>query len=210
MFGIIAADPPWTFGDGLSMSRVKRGASANYRTMDAWEIAALEVRAVAAEDAVLALWYPPSMPLEAVVVARAWGFEPKQTWTWVKTGQTARTLDPDPVPEDLPLAFGMGRLARNCAEPLLVCTRGKPYRHLRDRAVRSVFLAPAGAHSVKPEIVQDALDRMFPDSRKLEMFARRRRTAGKWLCVGNEAPATEGQDIRETLAFLRSRLQAGG
>lgn len=203
-FRVITADPPWRFGDKITMSKVRRGADAQYQTMDNWEIAALDVGAVADDDAVLGLWYPPGMPLQAVVVARAWGFEPKQTWTWVKTGKTAEDLDPDPIPEDLPLGFGMGRLGRNCAEPILLCTRGKVYPYLEDRSQRTVILGPVTEHSVKPEKFQDSLDLMFPSCLKLELFARRRRPG--WLCVGNQAPATEGQDIRETLGLLRRRL----
>lgn len=69
-----------------------------------------------------------------------------------------------------------------------------------------VFFAPAGRHSEKPECFQDALDEMFPEGNRLEMFARRER-AGEpftrdWLCVGNECPSTEGEDIRDSLKRL--------
>jgi N6-adenosine-specific RNA methylase IME4 len=107
---------------------------------------------------------------------------------------------------DLPLAFGMGRLARSCKETFLVGVRGSPYKHLKNKSIRDVFFAEAGPHSQKPECVQDALDEMFPEGNRLELFARRQRghTAHEylWTCVGNEAPDTMGEDIRDSLKRL--------
>lgn len=33
MYRVIVADPPWSFGDRLQMSGVKRGAESNYSTL---------------------------------------------------------------------------------------------------------------------------------------------------------------------------------
>lgn len=101
---------------------------------------------------------------------------------------------------DVPLAFGNGRIARAAKEVFLVGVRGRAYRHLRDKSTRDVFFAAVGEHSEKPECFQDALDRMFPEGERLELFARRARPG--WVCVGNQAPATPGEDIRDTLARL--------
>ena|GEM_PF-879948 len=107
----------------------------------------------------------------------------------------------------LPLAFGMGRLARAAKETMLVGVRGQLYRHVRDKGIRDVFFAPAGKHSEKPECVQDALDRMVPEGKALELFARRQRDSfpdpvDRWTCIGNEAPATLGEDIRDSVQRL--------
>lgn len=116
----------------------------------------------------------------------------------------------------LPLAFGMGRLARAAKETFLVGVRGSPYKPLKNRSTRDVFFAPAGKHSEKPECFQDALDEMFPEGGRLEMFARRQRpgegvmvanadgtcSTYPWVCVGNECPATMGEDIRDSLKRL--------
>lgn len=108
---------------------------------------------------------------------------------------------------DLPLVFGMGRLARSCKETFLVGVRGKKlYRYVKNKGIRDVFFAPAGRHSEKPECFQDALDEMFPEGNRLEMFARRAREGEcftrDWTCVGNECPATPGEDIRDSLKRL--------
>lgn len=95
------------------------------------------------------------------------------------------------------LAFGMGRLFRQCHEICLIGTRGKIYTQLANKSQRSVGFAENLKHSAKPEGLQDSLETMFPKARKLELFARRLRPG--WTCLGNEI---DGKDIRDALADL--------
>jgi len=83
-FDIIVADPCWTFGDSLRMSSVPRGAASNYALLDNKEIINLNVKSIAADNAVLALWVPSSLLQEGLDTMKSWGFEQKQTWIWVK------------------------------------------------------------------------------------------------------------------------------
>jgi N6-adenosine-specific RNA methylase IME4 len=182
---VIVADPPWQFSDKLTMSDVKRGAEANYRgVLDLTAICELPVKRVAADNALLALWCPSSMIADGLEVMRAWGFEQKQIYTWLKGG-----------PEKL--AFGMGRYFRGCTEHALIGVRGKMASNVSSKSERNAELSPALPHSKKPETLQDRLERMFPQPHYsyLELFARRARPG--WLCVGNEAPGFEGVDIRD-------------
>ncbi len=242
-FRVITADPPWDFGDKLSMSDVARGAAANYPCLDLAAIKALPVADLAEDDAVLGHWCPSSMLQDGLDVMKAWGFRQVQEWIWVKLttnqdeemsvstdGQVAlrdravlralagcsRQADRVRVAPhgahqeiivDLPLAFGMGRLARACKETFLVGVRGKKlYSYVKNKGIRDVFFAPAGKHSEKPECFQDAFDEMFSEGNRLEMFARRERPGepfGRdWVHVGNECPATPGEDIRDSLKRL--------
>ena len=206
-FTVLVADPPWGFGDKLRQTAVKRGAEANYPTLTIERIAALPVQTVMADSAVCCLWTPAAFLAEGLGVLKSWGFTHKQVWVWIKTTKKRRVLE-DGTPH---LAFGMGRLARNASEYILVGVRGdKPgdlYGQVQDHSIRNVFFAPATPHSVKPECVQDALYRMFPSAPKLEMFARRQRPG--WTCIGNEAPDTEGRDIRDSLRDLAGKVGAG-
>lgn len=181
-YSVIIADPPWAFSDKLTMSAVARGAEANYPTMRGADIAMLPVRDVAANNAVLALWVPSSLLVLGCNVMQSWGFELKQTYVWRKTTKTNKD------------AFGMGRLFRQCHELALIGTRGSPYSSLRSRSERSVVSALHAGHSVKPDALHESLERMFPEARKLELFARRSRAG--WTCLGNKI---DGRDIREAL-----------
>lgn len=201
MFDLVLADPAWRFADKLGMSEVKRGADAVYAsTMSRQEIIELGhwVRRIRAENAVLILWVPDSMLEDGLRVVRAWGFEQRQILTWVKTGARESRLDENNVPEDLAMAFGMGRIFRNCDEHALICTHGSVQGMLKVRNQRNLVLAPNLAHSAKPEGFHNRLEQMFPAARKLEMFARRARPG--WTTIGNECPGYEGVDIRDALA----------
>lgn len=103
------------------------------------------------------------------------------------------------------LAFGMGRLFRQTHEIALVGTRGSVYPILKDKSQRSVHFGQVTKHSAKPEDLQEKLEKMFPNTKKLEIFARRKRKG--WVCIGNQAPDTLGEDIRDSLKDLISNKE---
>jgi len=210
-FHIIVADPPWPFKDRLRMSATKRGADAQYKTMTIPEIKYLDVKSIAAEKAVLAMWCPSSLLVEGLDIMKAWGFEYKQTFIWVKTKKSESvrskinkwTKKPTDVVELLNslLNFKMGHLFRQTHELVLLGVRGKGiYNNMANRSQISVNLYPATKHSEKPDALQDALYKIFPKAKKLEMFARRDKKG--WQCVGFECPSTLGEDIRDSIKKL--------
>jgi N6-adenosine-specific RNA methylase IME4 len=194
-YGVIVSDPAWQFSDKLSMSDTPRGAEANYGVMGLTDIINLNVKAVAAYDSVMLLWVPASLLSAGMCAMDSYGYQQKQIWCWVKTGKGIG-VDVEDI-QAVPLAFGMGRLARNACEFALVGTRGKVYDKLKNKSIRNVFFAPNLGHSAKPEIVQDALDLMFPSMDKLELFARRDRPG--WRCVGLEVPG-RSEDVQAFIA----------
>lgn len=206
-FQILVADPPWSFNDALRHSSVKRGASSNYNTMSLDDIKALPVKDIAdPEGSVLALWVPSSILDEGLEVMKSWGFSVKQNWIWVKIKKEPfkklsrqKEIGWNNIDWNDFLGFGMGKISRGCHEVALIGTRGKMNSKIKNRSERSVFFAPNLKHSQKPEILQDKLDKIFPDQdmNRLEMFARRQRDG--YLCLGNEI---NGSDIRDELAKL--------
>lgn len=197
MFRVILADPPWSFDDRLTMSEVPRGAEANYPLLNAQGIADLPIADLALPDAILGLWCPASLIADGLAVMSGWGFDQKQVWEWIKLAKDAQ------FPADL--AFGMGRIGRNCSELMLVGTRGSPYRFMQSHSERTVIVAPADLslvafheatrHSVKPTQMHEAMERMFPDGPFLELFARRPQEG--WTCWGHDITL---RDIREDIA----------
>jgi N6-adenosine-specific RNA methylase IME4 len=185
-FGIITADPPWAFTDGLKKMSdgVARSAASQYRTMTADAVAALPVRSLA-DDAgcVLALWVPGCMLQHGLDVMRAWGFTYKQNYVWVKTKRDAIADAAAKGHLNDSTSVGMGRLFRQSHELALIGTIGKVQGSIRNRSQRSVSFARNAGHSVKPELLQDSLQTMFPDAVCLEMFARRSRP--DWVCIGD-------------------------
>lgn len=226
-FRVIVADCPFRFSDTISMSDTKRGAEANYSTMSTEELKSLQVKDLAEDDSVLAFWCPSSMLTEGLEIMKSWGFRQTQTHIWVKTKKfhlsdlaknIFKLIKSDNIEElsnkiqdiierfDLNniLSFGMGRLFRQTHELVLVGVRGKIYNHLENKSQRSVHFYPATKHSVKPELLQDMLENMFPADKNacLELFARRNRK--DWFCAGNELPQTLAEDVRDSITRLKN------
>lgn len=187
---VILADPAWGFDDGLKKMKrkVRRSAASQYRTMTPQQVAALPVKdLVDPAGCVLALWVPGSMLEDGLMVMKAWGFKLKQIFVWVK-------LKKDYTKEkdwNNSTRVGMGRLFRQSHEIALICTAGKSvYKRLKNKGQRSVMFDLNLGHSIKPALLHKRLDLMFPDSDKVELFARRPMPG--WTVLGD---GIDGKDI---------------
>lgn len=130
------------------------------------DIRALEVEALAAPDAVLFLWATAPLLPGGLSVVDAWGFAYKTCMVWDKE------------------RMGLGHWVRVQHELLLIATRGKPsLPAVKD--TRSVIREPRGKHSSKPNQARHDIEKMFPQAKRLELFARGR--FDDWDAWGNEA-----------------------
>ena len=178
----IVADPPWEY-DGFASSpdnpfpgqRLEGTSTAPivatplpYPSLTVEEIMALPVRDLADSAALVFLWATNRYLPHAFDVLMAWGFKYRQTLVWHKTGT--------------PSPFG-GTVAPNTVEFVLVGRRGGGAL-IGTRLRSSVFAAPRGDHSVKPDAFLDLVEQVAPPPR-LELFARRQRLG--WDTWGNEA-----------------------
>lgn len=165
LFPVLYADPPWEDEFGHS----GRDTEDHYPVMDLDAIKALPVIDIAPPDAVLYLWALPHMHPSGVEVMTAWGFNYRTEIIWGKEG----------VP-------GIGQYVRNQHENLLIGRRGKfppPAEALRPP---SLIMAPRGAHSEKPAIFAELIERWYPAVPKIELFCRGSPRPG-WAAWGNEA-----------------------
>jgi N6-adenosine-specific RNA methylase IME4 len=153
---VIVSDPPWMFGDKLPGHG--RGASKHYSCMDVVGIVGAMASCDAHDNAVLFLWRVAAMQAEALEVARQLSFTVKSELVWQKLTKTGLQH------------FGMGHYVRASHETCLICVRGKAKPATRSQ--RSVFSAPTGRHSEKPDAFYRIVEEMYPDSRKVEFFAR--------------------------------------
>lgn len=168
-FRVVCADPPWGFSDRLPGRT--RGAARNYETMTVDQIKQYPLPRIA-PSALLFLWRVSSMQQEALDVAEAWGFEVKTELVWVKLSATGGSLH-----------IGMGRILRGAHETCLVGARGRYAAEVLDKGQRTVFLAPVGEHSAKPDEFYRIAERAFPGPR-VELFARTARRG--WEGYGRE------------------------
>jgi N6-adenosine-specific RNA methylase IME4 len=172
---LLMADPPWKFGDKLPGDT--RGAEKQYPCLSVRELIAFP-RPPLAPDCLLLLWRVAAMQSEAILVLHAWGFQLKSELVWVKTTTNGKR------------AFGMGHYVRASHETCLIGVRGSV--QVADRSVRSVFEAPVGRHSAKPDAIYEIAERLVPGGPYAELFARRRRPG--WMQHGNQLPDVEAAE----------------
>jgi len=157
-FGVIVADPPWTY-DKRAEDDTHRGACP-YPCMSLDAIKAIEIPAV--NDAILWLWTTNAHLEHAFGICRAWGFEPKTVLTWVKQ------------------KMGLGDWLRGKSEHCLLAVKGRPTVVLTNQT--TVLEAAAAEHSAKPDEFYSMVEKLCPDTRRLELFSRRKRDG--WYCSG--------------------------
>jgi N6-adenosine-specific RNA methylase IME4 len=160
-FRTIYADPPWDYENESS-----RGAAVNhYPTMTLDDICAEPVNELAAGDSHLHLWTTNSFLREAINVVRAWGFEYKSCFVWVK-------------PE-----LGMGNYWRVSHEFMLLGVRGR--LTFADHHLPSWVESSRTVHSRKPRIVRELVERASPGP-YLEMYGREELPNSAWTVYGNQ------------------------
>jgi N6-adenosine-specific RNA methylase IME4 len=161
-FDVILADPPWSFDVNA------RGTPEDhYSVMTDEEIKQLKIPAT--DNAVLFLWIPSSKNKDAFSVMDAWGFQYKSKIIWVRD------------------KLGIGYHVRGMHEELLICIKGNGLGlPAEEDRPESVFDAPRGKHSKKPEKVYSIIEKMYPGHTYLEMFARGEPRNG-WTAWGLEA-----------------------
>jgi N6-adenosine-specific RNA methylase IME4 len=163
-FGVIYADPPWRYD--FSKDNADK-IEAHYPTMELSEICGMDVKSIAANDAVLFLWATCPKLQEALAVMSAWGFDYRTNIAWDKE------------------TIGMGYYARGQHELLLIGTRGNPGTPLPEARPASVVREKKGAHSRKPDQFYTLIESMYPHLAKVELFCRSPREG--WMVWGNEA-----------------------
>ena len=163
---VLVADPPWQYGD--TREGLNYGAAADhFPTMSMDDLAALPVRDLAMDDAVLFCWATFPLLSKQIEVCEAWGFKYKTAFIWDKG------------------RGGFGHYHGCQAEILLVLTRGSCVPE-SDTRENQIVRAPRGRHSAKPEIFRTIIDRMYPTGPRIELFRRGGPVEG-WSVWGNEA-----------------------
>jgi N6-adenosine-specific RNA methylase IME4 len=166
----VIADPPRRFASN-SVAKPGRNAMRHYDCMSLDDIAALPVKDVVADDAVLWLWITgPFLAIGAHrPIMRAWGFEPSgMGFVWIKLNPS---VSEHAFTED-DLAMGGGFTTRKNAEFVVIGKRGKSVR--KDAGVHEIIIEKRREHSRKPEKFYQRVPQ-YSDGPYLELFARQSR-----------------------------------
>lgn len=163
-YEIIYADPPWQYGDKLTENYGT--VEHHYSPMSIKEICDMPIEDRAAENSVLFLWVTSPILAECWDVISAWGFEYKASFVWDKIKHN----------------YGHYNSVRH--EFLLICTRGSflPQSNKLFDSVQSI--ERTSRHSEKPEQFRKIIEEMYPEGKRIELFARKN-TQG-WSVYGDE------------------------
>lgn len=199
-YSLIYADPAWSYDNKGSRAK----ADNHYSTMSIQDLKRLPVWDLAADNAVLAMWWVGPMPLEAIELASSWGFKVRnmKLFTWVKLNTCVeRNIDAhlqlrrkqkkgvharhflQQLNEQTKM--GLGNYTRANTEDVLIAVRGNGLKRVA-ADVKQVIHAPLGAHSAKPQEARRRLERLFGDVPRIELFSRGDDPA--WHHWGNQNP----------------------
>jgi N6-adenosine-specific RNA methylase IME4 len=136
--------------------------------MNIEEIAAMPVKDMAADDAILWLWVTNAHLPVVWPIVDAWGFTYKTMLTWAKD------------------RMGTGDWLRGKTEHCLMCVRGKPTIVLTNQT--TLLPGPLRKHSQKPDEFYRLVEELCPGS-KVELFSRTPRNG--WAVHGNEIAVSQ-------------------
>ena len=184
-YQIIYADPPWKQAKGgkKSVRPNSSGEELDYQTISLEEIKSILEKAqkLGEENHNLFLWAIDKTLWDAEKMAKELGYRLHARIIWNKvTG----------IPAAFTIRFGH--------EYLLWFYQGKllPVATEERGKIHSVFTEQVKKHSQKPEAAYQIIERLYPNTNKLELFARNKRTG--WDSWGNEVPKEQQNLLKMT------------
>lgn len=171
-YDIILADPPWKYAKAETGGSMTSGASYKYPVMELQDILDLRVGEHAKDNSILFLWGTWPLLPEAIKTIEHWGFRYITIgFVWVKATRGG-----------LGFFTGMGYYTRGNTEFCLIGKRGSMPVTAHD--VSQLIYAPVREHSRKPDEQYGKIERLYPNMKYLELFARKTREG--WDSWGNE------------------------
>jgi N6-adenosine-specific RNA methylase IME4 len=170
-YDIIYADPPWDYGGKMQFDNSSRKADAmdwskpifissanfKYPTLKARELKKIPLHEIASDDCLLFMWVTNPHLAQGIELGQAWGFDYKTVgFVWDK------------------MVHNPGQYTLSYCELCLIFKRGRIPRPRGTRNEKQLIRAPRTSHSTKPDEVRQAIDRMFPEQRRIELFARQK------------------------------------
>lgn len=177
-FDVVLADPPWAY----TGQQDKWGAAAKfYQTHSMENLCKLPVPRILSPNGVVFLWVTCPLHHLGIDLLRAWGLHPRGVaFVWVKTRKDGKPIGAQGVRPSI---------VKPLTEMVLVGSRiakGRPMK-LSDESVEQTVFAPRQEHSRKPDEVLDRVERLYPNARRVELFARRTREG--WTSWGDQVPS---------------------
>lgn len=163
-YRVIYADPPWSYGNTQPDYHTEQ--RDHYPVMPLKDICDLPVKDLALDDSVLFIWVTSPVLEESFQVIRAWGFKYKASFVWDK------------------VKHNMGHYNSVRHEFLLVAVRGSCQPDVQ-KLFDSVLTEERTEHSKKPDAFYDIIETIYPHGKRIELFARNKRSG--WSQYGHQS-----------------------
>lgn len=172
-YNLLYADPPWKQSKGgkKNVRKNSSGKPLDYPvcTLDEIKEHLRKASDKTSDNSILFLWTIDKYLFEAQHIAEELGYKLHARMIWDKvTG----------IPAAFTVRYGHEYLLymyKGKLTPVATDERGKIHTVFRERVTK---------HSKKPEIAYEIIERLYPDLKKLEMYARNERDG--FDCWGNE------------------------
>lgn len=168
-FSIIYADPPWHYNGKMQFDKSGKidsnkdwkknifisAANFKYPTLKTSELKKLDIASISEENSLLFLWATNPHLEQAIDLGKSWGFEYRTVaFVWNK------------------MVHNPGKYTMSYCELCLLFKRGKIPTPRGARNIKQLVNFPRSKHSEKPLVVANNIHEMFPEQKKIELFAR--------------------------------------
>jgi len=167
-FDVIMMDPPWC----LAGPAPTRGVALGYKQLRDQEIRDIPIP-ILQKNGFLFIWVINSRYNFALELFEEWGYTFADDITWVKCTVNRR------------LAKGHGYYLQHAKETCLVGYKGTP-KNVKHNVGSDVLFSQRRGQSQKPEEIYDLIEKLVPNGRYLEIFARRNNLRNYWVSIGVE------------------------
>ena len=174
-FDVIYADPPWHYNGKLQFDKTSKDQESldpsrkifistpgfKYPTLKTEQLKQIPIQNIANDNCILFMWTSNPHLAQAIELGKAWGFEYRTVaFVWNKG------------------MHNPGKYTLSYCELCLLFKRGKIPTPRGARNVKQIINVPRGKHSEKPKEVREGIEAMFPQQKRIELFAREKIT--KW------------------------------
>jgi N6-adenosine-specific RNA methylase IME4 len=170
LYRVLYADPPWEYvGQEQHSSSGKTQHTVlenHYPTMSIQGLCDLPIAGISAKNSVLFLWVPSPHLENAFTVINSWGFSYKTSMVWDK------------------VKHNVGNYVSVRHEFLLICGKGSSTPDIK-KLHDSVYSEERTTHSKKPDYFRNLIDELYPNGKRIELFARGE-LPENWDSWGNE------------------------
>lgn len=194
MYEILYADCPWEYAD--AKSGLSKLGGKSYPTMPTLEMSLLPLDRLMASNSLCWLWGTWPLLEDALAVIRGWQYKQVTVGiVWIKLNRNGAVVikqGRDIILQD-GVYSGLGSYVCGNSEFCLIGKRGKGVPRAT-KSIKQILFAPLSRHSAKPVAAYERIEELYPQARKLELFARTKREG--WTQTGYDF---DGKSIKQFL-----------